>query len=49
MVQETANSYVAQQQESKERCDSKGREKARKAQSWEGKNRISVIIGIQLF
>jgi len=34
---------------SPETCDSKGREKARKAQSREGKNRISVITGIQLF
>jgi len=45
-----ANSYVDQQQELKERrCDSMGKEKAKKAQSWEGKNRISVITGIELF
>jgi len=35
--------------EGKERCDRKGREKAKKVQSREGKNRISVITGIQLF
>ena len=44
---EIANSYMDQQ--GKERCESKGREKARKAQSREGKNRISVETGIQLF
>jgi len=35
--------------EGKERHDRKGRERAIKVQSCEGKNRISVITGIQLF
>jgi len=35
--------------EGKESCESKRREKARNAHSFEGKNRISVVTGIQLF
>ena len=35
--------------EGKERCDRKGRKRTRKVQSCKGKNRISVITGIQLF